>query len=84
MTNEEIISKINEIFIEEFEVDAELIEPDVPLMETLELDSLDLVDIVVLLDTNFGISLKAPDFTGVVTIQDFYNLVISKINEPQL
>ena len=81
MTNEEIICKINEILVDEFEVDAQLIEPNVPLMETLELDSLDLVDIVVLIDSNFGVSLKAPDFKDVVTIQDFYNLVISKVSE---
>ena len=81
MINEEIISKINEILIEEFEIDAELIEPDAQLMETLELDSLDLVDIVVLIDNNFGVTLKAPDFKDVVTIQNFYDLVILKVSE---
>ena len=81
MTNEEIISKINEILIEEFEIDAELIEPNAPLMESLELDSLDLVDIVVLIDNNFGVALKAPDFKEIVTIQNFYDLVIIKVNE---
>lgn len=81
MTNEEIISKINEILVEEFEVDGKLIEPEAPLMATLELDSLDLVDIVVLIDSNFGISLKAPDFQDIVTIQNFYDLIIVKIGE---
>lgn len=81
MTNEEIICKINEILVEEFEVDAQLIEPEVPLMETLELDSLDIVDIVVLIDNHFGVSLKAPDFKDIVTIQDFYDLVIRKVGE---
>lgn len=81
MTNEEIIGKINEILVDEFEVESQLIEPDVPLMETLELDSLDLVDIVVLIDSNFGVSLKAIDFKDVVTIQNFYDLVIRKVNE---
>ena len=41
MTNEEIIAKINETLAEEFEVDINVIKPDAPLMETLELDSLD-------------------------------------------
>ena len=50
-------------------------------METLELDSLDLVDIVVLIDNNFGVTLKAPDFKDVVTIQNFYDLVILKVSE---
>lgn len=81
MTNEEIIYKINEILIEEFEVSAELIEPNAPLMESLELDSLDLVDIVVLIDNNFGVTLNASDFKDIVTIQNFYDLVIVKIGE---
>ena len=52
MTHEEIIEKIRETLSEEFEVDIDLIQPDAPLMQTIELDSLDLVDMVVLIDTN--------------------------------
>ena len=48
MQNEEIISKINEFLIEEFEIEEEEIDPEANLMETLELDSLDLVDLVVM------------------------------------
>ena len=54
MTNEEIIEKIRTTLAEEFEIDVEQIQPDAPLMQTLELDSLDLVDMVVLIDKNFG------------------------------
>ena len=43
MTNEEIIEKIRTTLAEEFEVDIDVIQPDAPLMETLELDSLDSV-----------------------------------------
>lgn len=50
MTNEEIIEKIRTTTAEEFEIDVEQIQPDAPLMQTLELDSLDTVDMVVLID----------------------------------
>lgn len=80
MTNTELIHKINEKLAEEFEVDVEIIQPDAPLMETLELDSLDLVDMVVLVEQNFGITLKAQDFAGIVTFQDFYNFIDSRVN----
>ena len=53
MTNEEIIEKIRTTLAEEFEVDIDVIQPDAPLMETLELDSLDLVDMVVLVEKEF-------------------------------
>ena len=78
MTNEEIIEKINNTLVEEFEVDKNIIKPDAPLMETLELDSLDLVDVVVLVEQNFGFNVTGEDFAKIRTFQDFYNLVIER------
>ena len=79
MTNEEIIEKIRTTLAEEFEIDVEQIQPDAPLMQTLELDSL--VDMVVLIDKNFGFTVTAKDFAGIKTFQDFYNLVISHMQK---
>lgn len=81
MTNEEVIARIKEKLAEEFEIEPELIVPDAPLMQTLELDSLDLVDMVVLIEQNFGFTVKAQDFAGVKTFQDFYNMILSRLNE---
>lgn len=81
MTNEEIKEKLTVVLANEFEVDASIITPDAPLMETLDLDSLDLVDVVVLIEQNFGVTLKGPDFVGVKTFEDFYNLISAKVNE---
>ena len=64
--------------IGEFEVDINVIKPDAPLMETLELDSLDLVDVVVLVEQNFGFNVTGEDFAKIRTFQDFYNLVIER------
>jgi acyl carrier protein len=80
MASTELIQKINEKLSEEFEIDIELIQPDAPLMQTLELDSLDLVDMVVLVEHNFGFTLKAQDFIGIKTFQDFYNFIDSRVN----
>lgn len=80
MATTELIQKINETLAEEFEVDIELIQPDAPLMQTLELDSLDLVDMVVLIEHNFGFTLKAQDFIGIKTFQDFYDFIDSRVN----
>lgn len=80
MTNEEIIEKINEFLVDEFEVDADEIAPEAPLQETLDLDSLDYVDLVVVIESNFGFKVKGEDFTDIKTFQDFYNYVIEKVN----
>lgn len=79
MNINEIIEKINLILIEEFEVDGDVIEANKNLKETLDLDSLDYVDLVVIIESNFGVKLVEGDFIGMVTFQDFYNIIENKI-----
>jgi len=81
MTKSEIIGKINEFLVEEFEVEADKIVPEAVLKDTLELDSLDYVDLVVIIETTFGFKVVAEDFTGVNTFQDFYDLIERKVGE---
>lgn len=80
MSNANIKQKINEILVEEFEVDADVIQPEAPLKESLDLDSLDYVDLVVLIESNFGVKLGEADFAGMTTFSDFYNVIESKIS----
>ncbi len=80
MTKQEIIEKASEVLAEEFEIEREEITPEASLKDTLGLDSLDLVDVVVLVEQNFGVVLQGQDFKGIVTFEDFYNLLDSKVN----
>ena len=81
MSEQEIIDKLTEVLAEEFEIEAEEISADSSLKETFGLDSLDLVDVVVLIHDNFGLKLQGPDFAGVKTFGDFSNLINRKLNE---
>jgi acyl carrier protein len=78
MNNELIIEKINGFLIEEFEIDGAKITPDANLRETLELDSLDYIDLVVVIESNFGFKVKPEDFANIVTFQNFYDYVIAR------
>lgn len=80
MTIEEIIEKATVVLAEEFEIEQSEITPEASLKDTLGLDSLDLVDVVVLVEQNFGVTLIGPDFVGVATFADFYELLNRKIN----
>ncbi|MFK5878033.1 MAG: phosphopantetheine-binding protein [Flavobacteriaceae bacterium] len=80
MDKNSIISKVNEFLEEEFEVENEDITGDANLKDTLELDSLDYVDLVVSVESNFGVKLNAEDFVGIVTLQNFYDLIDRKVN----
>ena len=84
MTNEDIILKINDFLTEEFEVAPGTITPSGNLKETLDLDSLDYIDLVVVVENNFGFKVKPEDFTGVVSFQDFYDYVIRRVNAKEL
>ena len=81
METTEIIEKINHFMVEEFEVEPGMITPQANLRETLQLDSLDYIDLVVVIESNFGFKVKAEDFTGITSFQDFYNYVIAKVGK---
>ena len=84
MTNNEIIEKIHEILIDEFEVGAEKLVPEANLKEALGLDSLDYIDLVVMIESNFSFKVKPEDFTDIATFQNFCDYVISRVNSKEL
>ena len=81
MTRDELTEKTKVVLAEEFEIEVSKLVPDASLKDTLGLDSLDLVDVVVLVEQNFGITLKGPNFVGVATFADFYEMLWRKLNE---
>ncbi|MEO8759958.1 MAG: phosphopantetheine-binding protein, partial [Bacteroidia bacterium] len=66
---------------EEFEVDASKITPEANLKETLDLDSLDYVDLVVIIESNFGFKVVGEDFIGIQNFQQFYDYCYKKVAE---
>ena len=80
MEKAEIIEKVNEFLIEEFEADAADLVAGDNMHEVLDLDSLDYVDLVVLIDENFSFKTTSEDFQPIITFDDFYNFIASKIN----
>ena len=81
MEKREIIEKINQFLVEEFEVEPGKITPEANLRETLELDSLDYIDLVVVIESNFGFKVKPEDFISIATFQDFYDYVGRQVGE---
>jgi acyl carrier protein len=78
MSREEIITTTNRFLSEEFEVNSADITPDSNLKETLGLDSLDYVDLVVVIEENFNFKITLEDFKDIVTFEDFYQWVERK------
>lgn len=79
MDKDKIIAVVNDFLVNEFEVDRDDIQNDAPLKETLGLDSLDYIDMVVVIESNFGVKLGEEDFKKMKTFDDFYNTIDTKI-----
>lgn len=76
---DEVVNKINDFLVDEFEVEATSISPEANLKDTLDLDSLDYVDLVVVIENNFGFKVKGEDFIDIETFDDFYNYVMDRV-----
>ncbi len=79
MQKEEIIAKINRLLVDEIEIDEELIHPEASLKNDLGIDSLDFVDLFVIIEKNFGFKMKAEEMSDVKQLGDFYHYVIQKV-----
>jgi len=84
MNQQEIAEKIVPFLVDEFEVDGSLINPEANLREVLQLDSLDYVDLVVVIESNFGFKVQPGDFQNIATFGDFYKYVEGRISEKEV
>jgi acyl carrier protein len=80
MNRQEIISRINAFLEDDFEVGAEALQPEASLKDTLDLDSLDYIDLVVAIEQHFGFKVKPEDFQTMHTMNDFYNYVAGRLS----
>lgn len=80
MERKEIENKVRTFLIDDLEIDEEQIFPEARLKEDVGIDSLDFVDIVVIVEKNFGFKIKPEEMAGVVTLGDFYGYIERKVN----
>ena len=74
----EIETKVKTFLIEELELEAGAIHDDARLKDDLGLESLDFVDIVVLVENAFGFKIKLEEMSNVRTVKEFYDYIEAK------
>ena len=79
MERKEIEEKVKAFLIDELEVEEEKIAPEALLKEDIGIDSLDFVDIVVIVARTFGFKIKPEEMAGVKTLNDFCDYFESKV-----
>lgn len=79
MTRTELEEKVRDFLIEDLEIDEDKIFPEAKLKEDMGIDSLDFVDIVVIVEKNFGFKIKPEEMAGVDTFSKFCDYIESKV-----
>ena len=76
MTKDEIIKITNETLAKEFELDLARMKPEAHFFNDLGLDSLDAVDMVIVLEQAFKTKMRANYEVGkILTLNDLYNYI---------
>ncbi len=75
MTREEIIEQVNSMLADEFEVEQSEFTPDANLKETLQLDSINLVDLIALVQMTYKITIPVGDLKQIQTFSDLYDYI---------
>ena len=80
MTEEQIVELINTSLAEEFELDPADMVPEANIYEDLGLDSLDTVDMVIVLEGAFKFKIREEDaIREIRTLGDIHRFVIGKM-----
>ena len=74
-TREEIIAHVNSILAEEFEIEESEFAPDANLKETLGLDSINLVDLIALVQYHYKVTIPVEDLKLIQTFTDLYDYI---------
>ena len=74
-TREEIIAHVNSLLAEEFEIEESEFAPDANLKETLGLDSINLVDLIALVQYHYKVTIPVEDLKKIQTFTDLYDYI---------
>ena len=80
MSIDQIREKVSAFLVEELEIDETKIEGSARLKEDLGIDSLEVVDVVVLVDDAFGFKMKPEDFKDPKTLDQFCQFIAARVN----
>lgn len=79
MTEAQIVERINAALAEEFELAPEAMVPEANIYEDLGLDSLDTVDMVIVLEGEFGFKIREEEeIRKIRTLGDIHQFVAAK------
>ncbi|MFK5856371.1 MAG: phosphopantetheine-binding protein [Bacteroidota bacterium] len=76
MNNQEVTNIVNEFLIDEFEIEESQLVPSALMKDDLDIESLDFVDIAVIIEKEFGIKVTSEDMMKIIKLEDLYNYIL--------
>ncbi len=76
MSREDIVTIVNDFLIDEFELEEDQLIPDAKMKEDLDIDSLDFVDIAVIIEKEFGLKVASEQMIKIKKLEDLYNFIL--------
>lgn len=73
-----MLEKIKEIIVDQLNVDADAVTAEARFKEDLEADSLDLFELVMALEEEYGVEIPSEDLENILTVQDVINYLEAK------
>ena len=76
MNKELVVGKVNDFLIDEFELEKEQLVPDALMKDDLDIESLDFVDIAVIIEKEFGLKVTSEQMIKIRKLEDLYNFIL--------
>ena len=77
--SEENFERFTKCAVEVLSVDAAKVTKEASFGDDLDADSLDLVELIMSLEEEFGVTVEEEELEGITTIGGAYNLIVSKL-----
>jgi len=80
MTRDELFEKVKEIIVDTLSVDEDYVTVDASFTDDLDADSLELVDLTMAFESEFGITIEDEELEKIQTVEDAVEILANKLN----
>ena len=81
MSEKEIFEKLKGLIVEQLGAEEEKVVPDATFMDDLGADSLDIVELIMNIEEEFGLEISDQEAENIKTVQDVVKYIANSVNK---